>query len=92
MIVSDPTTRNVRKCLRVAGSKPAYYYVEQLSWGDRYVVFFPDEPEEKQRELTRGEFEKSYVLAPPANNAKLWELFASFPDYRDRQDHEIHAI
>ena len=73
----------IGKCMRVAGSQPAYYFVEQLNYGDRYIVFYPDE-NLAPIEITRKEFFNRYETSPPDFNKKLLEKWDSFPEYSSR--------
>lgn len=80
---SKPDPREIKKCLRVSGNRPAYYYVARRNYGDRWIVFFPDKPE-RERELSRDEFLNSYVTSiGPFAGPNLLAIWESFPEYRD---------
>ena len=72
------------KCLKVSGTRPGYCHRESASRGDLIVVQFLDRPEERH-EFTRAEFRRQFVMRPPMGNAKIREIWNSFPGITGEQ-------
>lgn len=90
MTVCNFTLRSVRnpslvkKCIRLRGSKPAYYWIDKGRYEDQYIVIYPDRPNIVAN-MSKSEFQAAFIDYPPGNLPKIREIWASFPEFRNFQ-------
>lgn len=72
--------RDVNRCVKVAGTRPAFYFVEKSYSPALYVVLYQDRPGEVA-ELSKKSFDAAFMTYAPAGLPKILAVFDSMPDF-----------